>query len=149
MSVSVVSLHIFDPFDFSDEFFFLFLVRWAHVVTELYNLSKEINLSFYFLFSISLFVQAYLYVYISYCLSFLCLVITFSRFYFWYVSLKVFCSTGCLFVWMYVWWALQQRLECVWFNNHLSNVTATANASARIHRRFMSPWCDPIPTKTI
>lgn len=24
------------------------LLRWAHVVTELYNLLKEINLSFYF-----------------------------------------------------------------------------------------------------
>lgn len=98
-------------------------VRRAHVVTELYNLSKEINLSFYFfcvLFSISFLLVGFGTVFhacvvcMFVCLFllfiiFLCLVITISRFLFFicvvFIVVKVFCSSSgsvCVFVSFYV-----------------------------------------------
>lgn len=119
-------------------FFHYVFSFWAHVVTELYNLSEEINLSFYFLsvFDVpSCFYCACVHLLRCYFVSLL----SFLGFVIYFRSLvSFFLQSGCV--------ASQSvdgagGIECVWFDNHLSNVAATANAFIRIHRRFMSPWC--------
>lgn len=97
---------------------------WTHVVTELNNLSKEINLSFYFgsLFFFTLRVCS--------SISFILWIRFYSCYFSFMCCYELFWISGNFSGFSA--FRMHSERRCVWFIYNLSNVAATANASAQI-----------------